>query len=239
MSRWNLEKTMAKKKQSRKELLKEPDEILTFSRRLFAFAVTHRVQLLSALGVIFAITLIVSGVQFYAERQEAEAFRLLKEGREEYRTLASESSPAEAYAAVQDHFESLISAYGNRDGGKLARLAFADMAYEADDPDTAVELYTQALEDFGDDPSLRNLVLSGLAYAYEGQGDPEAAVRYFEQIASGTGSAMKSDALFQLGRLYAEMGQSEKSRETYERLLEDDPDFLYADLVKERLGRRS
>jgi tetratricopeptide (TPR) repeat protein len=230
---------MAQKKVSRKELLKEPDEILTVSRRIFAFALTHRVQLLSALGAICAITLVISGVQFFAERREAEAFRLLKDGREEYRTVAGESSPAEAYAAVRDHFESLISAHGNRDGGKLARLAFADMAYEAGDHEAAVNLYAQALEDFGDDPALRNLVLSGLAYAHEGQGDSEAAVRHFERIASGTGAALKSDALFQLGRLYAEMGRSEKSRETYERLLEHDPDFLYADLVKERLGRRS
>lgn len=230
---------MARKKVSRKELLNEPDEILTHSRRLFAFLMAHRVKVLGALGVIFAVTIIVSGVQFFAERRESRAFALLEEGREIYRTAAEEKTPAEAYAAVEPHFDSLISEYGGQEGGKLARLAFADMAYEAGAYDRAVALYTQALEDFGDDPSLRDVTLSGLAYAHEGNGEPEAALRHFERLASGADSYMKSDALFQIGRIYAETGNLEKSRENYERLLEEFPDFAQAGLVEERLGRRS
>ncbi len=234
--RWRI---MAKTKVSRKELLKEPDTVLTFSRRLFAFAYANRVQLLSGLGVLLALTLIVSGVQFYGERQEKRAFDGLRSGREQYQEALRDGAPAEAYQAVRSHFESLISEYGNKDGGKLARLVFADMALEADDFDAAAALYQEALADFGEESSLRNQALSGLAYAHEGKGEPEAAVEHFERIVAGNGAYLKSDALFQLGRLYEEQGQMEKSTETYERLLEEFPDFVYADLVQERLGRRS
>jgi tetratricopeptide (TPR) repeat protein len=224
-------------KVSRKELLKEPDRILTRSRRLFAFILTHRVKAMAALGAIFAVTIIVSGFQFFAERQEARAFALLEDGREQFRTASRAQSAAEAYAAVRPHFESLISDHGNRNGGRLARLVFADMALRAADFDKAAELYSRALKDFGDDPALRDLVLSGLAHAHEGKGAPEAAIPYFERIAAGKDSFLKGDALFQLGRIHRDMGDPEKSREHFERLLEEFPDFVHAELVRERLGR--
>ncbi len=229
---------MAKSKVSRKELLKEPDTVLTWSRRLFGFLLTHRVLLLSGLGVLLALTLIVSGVQFYAERKEARAFRELETGREQYRSALQEGSAAEAYEAVRSHFESLLSEHDGNAGGQMARLAFADMALEAGEFDVASKLYGEALTQFGENSSLQNQVLSGLAYAHEGKGEPEAAVRYFERIVSGPGVYLKSDALFQLGRIYADLGQTEKSTETFERLLADFPNFIYADLVEEELGRR-
>lgn len=229
---------MAKSKVSRKELLKEPDTVLTWSRRLFAFVLTRRVQLLSGLGALLALVLIISGVQFFAERKESQAFRELEAGRAQYRTALQEGTAAEAYAAVRPHFESLLSEHGGNDGGQMARLAFADMALKAGEFDAAARLYGEALAHFGESSSLQNQVLSGLAYASEGKGDAEAAIRYFERIASGPGAYLKSDALFQLGRIYAELGRTEKSTETYERLLADYPNFTYADLVEEELGRR-
>ena len=51
---------MAKiRKKTRKELLKEPDEFITISGKLIRFAVAHKNQLIYALGVIVAVSLII------------------------------------------------------------------------------------------------------------------------------------------------------------------------------------
>ena len=53
---------MAKKrKKTRKELLKEPDEFITLSSKLIGFGVEHKNQLIYGLGIIVALALIVSG----------------------------------------------------------------------------------------------------------------------------------------------------------------------------------
>ena len=57
---------MAKKrKKTRKELLKEPDEFMTISGKLIGFAVDHKNQLTYALGIIVALALIFSGISFF------------------------------------------------------------------------------------------------------------------------------------------------------------------------------
>jgi hypothetical protein len=39
-----------------------------------------------------------------------------------------------------------------------------------------------------------------------------------------------------LGRLYKELGENEKSREAYNKILSDHQDFIYIDLVKEQMS---
>ena len=57
---------MAKKrKKTRKELLREPDEFMTISGKLIGFAVDHKNQLAYALGIIVILALIISGYRFF------------------------------------------------------------------------------------------------------------------------------------------------------------------------------
>ena len=69
---------MAKKrKKTRKELLKEPDEFLTISAKLIGLAREHQTQLAWALGAIFFLALVVSGFRLYLIRAESNASALL------------------------------------------------------------------------------------------------------------------------------------------------------------------
>jgi tetratricopeptide (TPR) repeat protein len=47
---------------------------------------------------------------------------------------------------------------------------------------------------------------------------------------------MRDEALYHLGRLYNKLGENEKSREAYNKILTDHQDFIYIDLVKERMS---
>lgn len=228
---------MAKKKKiSRKKLLKEPDEFLTFSAKLFQYTVEHKYQLLAALGSIVAVVLIVTGVRYYTLRRSQEAFALLEKSRARYEKLLGEKDAQAAYEEVKSDFEQILDKYGNKAGGKLARVMFADICYRAGNPDQAILLYEKALTDF-QDPFIRNAIFSGLAYAYEKKQAYEKAAEYFEKVAASSDPVLKGQALFNIGRLYAALGDHEKSQTAYQQLVAEQPDSIYIDLVKELVGK--
>jgi len=228
---------MAKKKKiSRKKLLKEPDEFLTFSAKLFQYSLEHKYQLLASLGAIIAVVLIVTGIRFFSLQGSKESFALLEKSRARYEKLLGEKDAQTAYEEVKSDFEHILDKYGNKVGGKLARVMFADICYGADNLDQAIFLYEEALADF-QDPFIRNSIFSGLAYAHEKKQAYKKATEYFEKIAASTDPVLKGEALFNIGRLYAALGDHEKSQTAYKQLVAEQPDSIYIDLVKELVGK--
>lgn len=228
---------MAKKKKiSRKKLLNEPDEFLTFSAKLFQYALEHKYQLLGALGGIVAVVLIVTGIRFYSLQRSKEAFALLEKSRARYEKLLDEKDPQTAFEEVKSDFEHILDKYGDKAGGKLARVLFADICYRAENLDQAIFLYEKALADF-QDPFIRNSIFSGLAYAYEKKQAYKKATEYFEKIAASADPVLKGEALFNIGRLYAALGDHEKSQTAYQQLISEQPNSIYIDLAKELAGK--
>ncbi len=228
---------MAKtKKVTRKQLLKEPDEFLTISRKLINFGVAHKKPLIGIASGLLLLLIIFSALQYVAYRSENTAFSLLGKAWSRYEVALEDGTPAEAYDAVASDFQALLSSYGRTEAGRLGRVMYADIAYEAGKPDEAIRLYEAALGSFEDDPGLRNLVLSGLGYAHEKRNAYKEAAANFERIVAGESPVLKGEAYFNLGRIYGLLDDAEKSRSAYETILSDYADSIYADLVKERLA---
>ncbi|QTA88605.1 tetratricopeptide repeat protein [Desulfonema magnum] len=226
---------MAKKKVSRKALLKEPDEFLSFSRRLFLFVMEHQVQISIGLGIFFAVILAISGIRYFSDRAETNASALVAKAVEKYETAMKDKTAAEAYAEVQTDFQKILKAYSGKESGKLARVIYAGVCYNGGAFDKAIQLYNEAIQDFDANPSFKNLILSSLGYAYEGKKDFKNAVKYFEQITKAPELIMKDEAFFNLGRLYAEMGNTDKSMDAFKKIIADYGDSIYIELVKETL----
>ncbi len=228
---------MAKKKRmTRKQLLKEPDEFLTFSRRQFRFVMEHTREASIVLGVFFAIIIVISGIRYFSDKAEDKASALLGKSMIKYETAMKDSSSEKAYAEVEPDFHKILKEYSGKDAAKMARIVYAGICYDADDPDKAIELYSEATEDFGDNPSFRNIILSGLGYAYEKKKDYKTAVTYFEKISKGSDLLLKDEAFFNLGRLYAELGDTEKSADAFRKIVSDYSDSMYVELAKEKIA---
>jgi tetratricopeptide (TPR) repeat protein len=228
---------MAKKrKKTRKELLKEPDEFMTLTGKVIGFAVDHKTQLTYGLGIILALVIIVSGVRFFSIRAEKKASALLGQSMMAYNSLKTQKSPAEVYSAVSGSFENILQKYSSKDSGKLARLTYANICYDAGQYKQAIDLYHASLKDFENHPMIHRQILSSLGYSYEQQKDYSTAVGYFEKISAASGQILRDEALFHMGRLYDKLGQPEKSKEAYQKILSDHPDFIYIDMVKERIS---
>jgi tetratricopeptide (TPR) repeat protein len=227
---------MAKKpKKTRKELLKEPDEFITISGKLIGFAVDHKNQITYAVGIILALALIFSGYRFFSIRSENRAAALLNQGLAKYENLKKDAQPVAAYDQVSADFQLILDKYGSKPSGKIARLNYANICYEAGKYDQAIELYKRSLTDFEAHPVIYSQVVGSLGYAYEQLADFAGAVGYFKQLSSAPDTIMRAEALYNLGWLYDKLGQTDKSQEAYNKIINDHPDFIYIDLVKERM----
>jgi tetratricopeptide (TPR) repeat protein len=228
---------MAAIKKSRKELLKKPDEFITFTGRAIRFVSDYQKPISYALCAVLAIVLIVFGYRFFAQRAEAKAFSMLKQTMTKYEAHKKETSADEAYKKVAEELQTIVAKYGGNAGGKLARASYANISYNAGEYNKAIELYKQSLDDFKDHPMVYNLILSGLAYAYGQLGDNSNAVTYFEEIISSKNSGNRDEALFNLGVLYEKLGDTDKSHEAFKQILSGYPNSMYFDIVEEKLAQ--
>ena len=228
---------MAKKrKKTRKELLKEPDEFLTISTKLINLAIEHRTQLTYALAIILVLAVIISGVRFFSIRAENNASALLEKSLMKYNSIKAEKKPVEVYGEVTADFQLILDKYKGKESTKLARLTYANICYDAGKYEQAIELYKTAQTEFAKFPVILHQILSNLGYAYEQQEDYATAITYFKKISSAPEPILRDEALYHLGRLYDKLGQNEKSREAYNKILNDHQDFIYIDLVKELMS---
>lgn len=228
---------MAKKKKvTRKELLNKPDEFITFSSKMFEFASVYQTQIF--IGLIIFVVLIVSivGIGYYSNKAEKQASDLLAVMMTKYEFFKNKSGPEVAYRAVENEAQFLLDELSGRKGGKLARVLYADICYNAGEIDKAIELYTKSLHHFNDTSAVKYFALNGLGYCYEEKNEFKTAVKYFQMVVEGNDNAMKGEALYHLGRIYAEMGDNEKSRAAFKRVLSDYGDSIYVELIKEKLA---
>lgn len=225
---------MAKKKVTRKELLNEPDEFITFSSKLLKIMATYKVQLLYGVGLLILIGIIYSGISYFSYRSESRAFAILEKTMKNYEILREKNGPEKAFKEINNDFVKIIDKYSGNRGGKIARIEFANISIDAGDTDGAIDLYKKALEDFIDDKTVKNIILTSLGYAYEEKKDSKSAVKYFEMIVSEPDPFLKDEALFNLGRIYAAMGNKKMSRDAYKKIVSEFADSFYLSIAKER-----
>ena len=227
---------MATKKKTRKQLLKEPDEFITFTGKAITFVTGYQKQISYMLCTIVAVALVFFGYRFFAQRAETKAFSLLGQIQSKYDTLIETSSETAAYGQVSEAFQSIIKKYDGNAGGKLARVIYANISYDARQYEKAIALYKQSLSDFKEDKFVYNMILSNLGHAYQRVGDEQNAAAYFEKAASATDSPVREEALFNLGLMYAKLGEAAKSQKTLQEILDNHPDSIYFDMVEEELS---
>ncbi len=225
---------MAKKKVTRKELLNAPDEFITFSAKLLKIMATYKVQLLYAVGLLILIGIIFSGISYFSYRSEGRAFAMLEKTMKNYEVSLKKNGSEKAFKEIKNDFIKIIDKYSGNSGGKIARIEFANISINAGDTDGAIDLYRKALEDFSDNQTVKNIILSNLGYAYEEKNDLKSAVKYFEMIVSEPDTFLKDEALFNLGRIYAAMGNEKMSRDAYKKIVSEFAGSFYLAIAKER-----
>jgi predicted negative regulator of RcsB-dependent stress response len=224
---------MAKKRVTRKELVKEPDEFITLTGKVIQWSRSNLKSLIYGICVFFGIILLISGYRFYSGQRAAAASALFSKSLIAYQEAEADKDPGKALNLVRPDFERLINEYGGTAEGRMGRMVYAHLLLNGHAVDEAIAAYEKALGDFNGDPSLRNTILDGLATAFMEKGDNGAAIGYLEKIVAGQSPMLKDSALFNLGRLYRQTGDAQKSQNAYSRLAADFPESMYAEMARE------
>lgn len=225
------------KKISRKQLLKEPDEFITFSGKLIRLIQKYQKQITMAIGIVIALFLILSIVKIFSNRAEDTSFALLSQANNKYKSILSSKDALTALKEVEKDFEHIINEYSKYQGGKIAGINLANYCYQAAEYERASGLYETALKNFGENPYCRNFILSGLAYSYMAKKDYENSVKYLELMVSSDIPLLKDEALFNLSKLYEILGKADKKNEVLNKIVSDYPESVYLEIAKDQLHR--
>lgn len=213
---------MAKKRITRKELLKGPDEFLTFSTRAIMFVREHSRQFEYCGMAIAAIILIYLGISTYLKYVN-------KEGQDAYNIAyyqvvknmgpdAGEKKLREA----EESFNKVIEKYGRSKVSKLALPEAAFIDFREKKYDESIVRYQKFLDKVSDsdEASYRSLAKMALASCYEEKGDYKTAMGFLEQLTSSPDIFLREQAMLNLARVYRLSNQLEKSRKILKEFVE-------------------
>jgi hypothetical protein len=155
-----------KKRVTRKQLLKEPDKVITMTGRAFALFQEYRRQITLGLGIFIAVLLVTAGVRYAMVRSERAAFTSLDQAMQAYASSLAAKGASEALADSREAFDRLVEERSGTRAGKLATLMFANICYAGGDTTRAAALFEKAAGFFEGSPQLEGLALGGLAYSY-------------------------------------------------------------------------
>jgi len=204
--------TMTKKKVTRKELLKAPDEFMTLSARAVLFVKEHSKQFEYLGMAIAAIVVIYLGANTYLKY-------INKKGQNVYNTaysaLSKNMAPnmnQEELKRSEELFKEVIERYGLSKVSKLALPELAYLKFLDKKYDEAISLYQKFLNEVPDKATYQSMARMALAACYEQKGEFKMAIETLEKIMSGPDDLFKEQAMLNLSRVYRLAYQEEKSK---------------------------
>ena len=229
---------MAKKKRiTRKQLLKEPDEFLTFSAKTIQFVGNNRRLVLGvAIGVVVA-AIAVAGLRYDAKVSERRAYALFERGRVSYMAEILGRPSTEPLSETAEPFWRVLRKYPKTHAAPLSLMAFANLSYFRGDYEGAIDLYQRASRAFREDGAVLKLTWNGLAYAYEAQKNFESAAEYYQKITDSQDEFMRGDACYNFARMMEAMNDQEKAIEAYKKVVKTYPDSVGFQIAKEKVLR--
>lgn len=228
---------MAKKKTSRKELLKGPDEFITFSSKVVDFIRIYQRQL-SYLGfAIVAVVILFFAVYLWMGHVN-------KMGQTAYNTAAGDmmnwmmkSDPDPA--SLQKAGESFSDVIDNHNMSKAARLALplaAHIKFLEKNYDEAIVLYLDFMDKFAGDTQYESLARLALAFCYEAKKELNTAIETLNPLVENDSDCpFREIAMWQLARLYKLDNKTEKAEEILTEFVEKYMDSPFYAMAKASL----
>ncbi len=226
---------MAKKKITRKELLKKEDEFISLSNRVYNYLSTHTKQVQYLIISLILILAIISGIGLFLRHLNKKALAAYNIA---YKNMVTDFSLEKESNAIKESVEEIdhvINQYGYT---KIATLAIPQLAYlkfGQGKYDEAISLYESYLEKQKFDSLYRSMAHFGLAAAYEAKGEHAAAIKNLENIIDDKNNFLREEAMFSLGRIYVHAGQLDISRKVFQDFVNQFPESPLLPLAKSYL----
>jgi tetratricopeptide (TPR) repeat protein len=212
---------MAGRKKILKKKLKEPDEFIGFTEKIYLFITRHLKPILTGgvLLLFFALAFIFfqrseKQNEVYADQKFSLAVQLYQSISSPYR----EESPAE-YQNALEKFDEVISRFPRTLSGKLSLFYKGNVHFRLAAYEEAIKEYQAFLQKAGKERLYRSLALESMGYTYERIKDYEKALHAFQQILEMGETFELADAYLNIGHCYEKIGKNKEALESYKAFL--------------------
>lgn len=217
------------------ERRKELEQIDPFQANLLktlAYVKENQKQFWLILGGIILVIVIFSGIMFSFKKSESTASDMVARA---VITYAKANDPVKGFDAVTDDFETVFAEYSNTSAGRMGKVKFAKICFDAGEYDRAFELYKEALEMFEDEAGMKNFLLSSLGHVSQARKDVDAAKKYFLEIETGASDLLKDEARFALAGIYEDANDAASSLKMYEKIVNDHENSIYRTIAESKI----
>ena len=221
-----------------KRKLKEPDEFISFTERMYLFVTHHAKPIALGAGIVLILLLFTFLFQTWDKKKTEDADQMLNTAMETYQMVSSpyrEGSPQEYKNAIE-RFNEVIAKFPKTQSGKLAVLYKGNIYLRLGEFDEAIKTYESYLEKAGKEKLYRAFATEGLGYSYEGKKDYEKAMHAFQKVIDlGQGFQLAS-AYLGMGRCSEKMGKTKEALENYKSFMKISEKSQMANIVLRKIS---
>jgi predicted negative regulator of RcsB-dependent stress response len=213
----------------RKKELEQLDPFQENLLKVMAFVKEFKKQLILIGGAVVLVALIFSGIMYSFQNAENKADVLVSDAMEKY---AKANDPEKGYLETEADFKTIFTEYANTNAGKLAKIQFAKICYEASKFDQSYQFYKEALQLYDKDELIKNFILVSLGHVCIARKEFDEAKDYFLKIEKGKTDLLKDEARFSLAMLDEASGNMVESKKMYEKIMTEHENSMYASIAK-------
>ena len=208
--------------------MKEKEVNLTASQKISSklndFIGRHAKLLVAIVALVIVLIIVLAVALTMMQSASEKKFNDLLDLEVQYSSLSLMSSDDEAYQSTADEFiksaDALIASSSLKEyPGAKAELLLADLAFSQENYQEAADHY-RAVADAQSGSYLAEVAIMNEAACYDNLGDQAKALELYNYVFDtfGTDSAYAPKALFNAGRLYEAMGDTELAKASFEQL---------------------
>ncbi len=217
------------------ERKKELEQLDPFQEKLLTtitFIKAYKKQLGMIAGAIVLIIVVFSSIMYSFKKSENTASALMSQALISY---SKADDPKKGFELVKNDFAAIFKDYANTASGKLSRVEFAKICFDAQRYDESLQYYEQALELFKNQALMENFILVSLGHANLAKKDAKSARKYFDQVEASQTDLLKDEALFALAVMGETDGNMTESNKLYNKIVSDYPTSIYYAIAKSKI----
>jgi len=218
-----------------RERKKELEQLDPFQENLLkavAFVKEFKKQLILIGGAVVLVALVFSGIMYSFQKAENTADVMVVEALKKY---ARANDPEKGYLETETDFKTVFAEYANTSAGRLAKVKFAKICYEASKFDQSFQYYKESLQIFENDELMKNFILASLGHVCIARKEFDEAKGYFLEIEKGKTNLLKDEAAFSLAMLDESSGNTAESKKMYEKIVAGYENSMYMPIAKGKI----
>ncbi len=229
---------MAEKKITRKELLSEPDEFITFSSKTIAYVRENPRQ--TGVLAMVVIACLVAGVVYnaYRSQRQSTSHDTFLQASREYEAIMNAPQPAsgEDLDKLLAKFDGIAQEYSSWPAGEMALLYSGYVLSKKKDYQGALQRYLKLESSRLAQEGLRDLFWYNIAQTRMALKEYDKAASIFDSLSKDTKSPYRREAYAAIARIYEIKNEKKEAVQAYRQYLKIFPEAPDAAFVKAKIA---